>query len=90
MKICILCLFLLVSSGYTKEPIKYTFTGNLDYTQQKGKTATSSFGTEFRVPLWEHPQKKLMLYCGGSVEHNYNIFNQSQFVSGFGQLGIEF
>lgn len=66
------------------------FKGDFNYTEKEQKMAKNKLGLEFKKHLYETKDKKKLYYVGGSVYHNYDTFNSSYHINGFGQLGMEF
>lgn len=88
--LCILVFFvssLMLASDTTNS---FGFCGNVDYTQQKSQQLINVIGNDFRVKIFEPSNKKYMWFFGGSIEHNYNVFQRSYYINSFGQLGFEF
>lgn len=87
-KILILNLtFLLCSCNIAEEK---KFKGEFDYTKEEQEMVKNKFGVEFKKHLHETKDKKKLYYLGGSIYHNYDYFNRSYHINGFGQLGMEF
>ena len=82
--------FWTILTTYSQDINKLTFQGNINYTEQNNKSLINLLEAEYRVKLWEHPNKKYMIFFGGSIVHDYNIFMRSNKVSGFSQIGYEF
>lgn len=66
------------------------FKGNLDYTKRERETSNNKSGIEFKKHLYETRNKKYLYFLGGSIYHNYDLFNKSYHLNGFAQLGMEF
>lgn len=76
---------------FTDRPDSYTkFSGNFNYTKEQTEKAKNKIGVDFKKPFYETKDKQKLYYVGGSVYHNYDYFNKSYHVNGFGQLGMEF
>lgn len=76
---------------FKDRPDSYTkFLGEMDYSKSQRESANHKFGVEFKKPIHETKNKKNLYYIGGSVRHNYDVFNRSSYVNGFGHLGIEY
>jgi hypothetical protein len=89
MKYFILLIFLLTSCTSTNN--EYTkVSGNLKYTKDRTEKASNNIGLSFKKPIHETKDKKLLYYLGGNIYHNYDLFNNSYHINGFGNLGIEF
>ena len=87
-KILILNLIFLLSSCNIIEERKIK--GNFDYTKREQETVKNKLGVEFKKHLYETKNKQKLYYIGGSIYHNYDYFNKSYHINGFGQLGMEF
>ena len=66
------------------------FRGEFDYSRSERETAKNKFGTEFKKIIYQSPNKNKSYFIGGSVYHDYDIFNHVTTTHGFGHLGIEF
>lgn len=76
---------------FTDRPDAYTkFSGNFNYTKEQTEKAKNKIGLDFKKPLHETKDKKKLYYVGGSIYHNYDLFNNTYHVNGFGNLGVEF
>jgi hypothetical protein len=64
--------------------------GEFDYTKEVNESAYNKFGVDFKRPIYETKDKKKMYYVGGNVYHNYDLFNRSYYVNGFGHIGVEY
>jgi hypothetical protein len=92
--ICVLltsCTYNDMRKLFTDRPDAYTkFSGNFNYTKEQTEKAKNKIGVDFKKPLYETKNKQKLYYVGGSIYHNYDYFNRSYHVNGFGQLGMEF
>jgi len=76
---------------FKDRPDAYTkFLGQMDYSKSQRQDAQHKFGVDFKHPLHETKNEKMLYYMGGSAYHNYDLFNKSYYVNGFGHLGVEF
>lgn len=82
----LLC-FLICSCSVIEEK---KFKGEFNYTKEEKEMAKNKFGVEFKKHLYETKDKQKLYYVGGSIYHNYDYFNKSYHINGFGQLGMEF
>lgn len=64
--------------------------GEFSYTKKEKEMAKNKFGVEFKKNLYETKNKEQLYYLGGSIYHNYDYFNRSYHINGFGQIGMEF
>lgn len=92
--VCVLltsCTYNDMRKLFIDRPDSYTkFSGNFNYTKEQTEKAKNQIGVNFKKPLHETKDKKKLYYVGGSIYHNYDYFNRSYHVNGFGQLGMEF
>lgn len=82
--------FWTILTTYSQDINKLTLRGNINYTEQNNKSLIKLLETEYRVKLWEHSNKKYMIFFGGSIVHDYNIFMRSSKINGFSHIGYEF
>lgn len=76
---------------FKDRPDAYTkFLGEMDYSKSQREAANHKLGVDFKRPIHETKDKKKMYYVGGNVYHNYDVFNKSYYVNGFGHVGVEF
>ena len=78
----------LTACSYNNQEV--TFRGNFNYSKKEEESANNNLGIDFKKPIYTSKNKKYMYYLGGSVNHNYDVFNDVTFINGFGQLGVEF
>jgi actin-related protein len=92
MKIILLCIILFCTTltVHSQNATQFTFRGSVDYTQQRNQQLINVIGNDFKVKIFESSDKKYMWFFGGSIEHNYNIFQSSYHINGFGRMGIEY
>jgi hypothetical protein len=90
MKYTLCALILSIGSIVYGGPVEYKFRGNLDYTQQETKQMIHTLGNDFKISVYEAPTKSYMIFFGGSIEHNYDIFHRSYHINGFTNIGVEF
>ena len=92
MKIILICIILIGSilTSYPQDFNKFNFKGDVDYTQHRTSSLINHLELEYRIGLWESSNKKHMLFFGGQIAHDYDMFMKSYQISGFGQLGFEF
>lgn len=83
----ILICFFICSCNIADEK---KFKGEFNYTKEEQQMAKNKFGIEFKKNLYETPDKTKNYYIGGSIYHNYDLFNRSYHLNGFGQIGMEF
>lgn len=83
-----LCSCSYSSSTKKEKYIKYI--GEFSYTKKETETAKHKFGVQFRNPIYTSKNKKQMYYFGGSVYHNYDLFQTAYHINAFGELGVEF
>lgn len=85
------CTYNDMEKIFKDRPDAYTkFFGEFDYSKEVNETARNKFGMEFKRPIYETKNKKRLYYLGGNIYHNYDVFNRSFYVNGFGHLGMEF
>lgn len=83
--------FCSCSYNTTSKNEKYIkYTGEFNYTKKETETAKHKFGVQFRNPIYTTKNKKQMYYFGGSVYHNYDLFQTAYHLNAFGELGVEF
>ena len=76
---------------FVDRPDAYTkFSGEFNYTKEQNEKAKNKMGINFKKPLYETKNKSKLYYVGGSVYHNYDVFNNAYHINGFGQVGMEF
>jgi len=86
--LCLLLSVVLCSCALDKNT---KIAGNLNYTKQnKRESASNKIGIEFKKPIYETSDKTKSYHIGGSIYHNYDLFNRSYHLNGFSQLGMEF
>ena len=79
--------FLLSSCNILEEK---KFKGEFNYSKKEQNMASNKFGIEFKKNIYETSDKTKNYYLGGSIYHNYDLFNKSYYINGFAQLGMEF
>ena len=89
MKVLCLLLSVVLCSCALDEDTKIT--GNLNYTKRnQQQSASNNIGIQFKRSIYETSDKTKSYHIGGSIYHNYDLFNRSYHLNGFGQLGMEF
>lgn len=67
--------------------------GNMNYTKQTQtaqETLKHSFEIKYRKILHEPPDKKYLIYLGGNIHMDQDIFNNVSKVNAMSSAGIEF
>jgi hypothetical protein len=64
--------------------------GEFNYHKKEYETAKNKVGLNFKKPIYETKDGSKMFYTGGSIYHNYDIFNSVYHINGFGHFGVEF
>lgn len=82
----LLCFLICSCSILDEQKLK----GNFDYSKKEQQMAKNKIGIEFKKDIYETSDKTKNYYIGGSIYHNYDLFNKSYHLNGFGQLGMEF
>lgn len=89
MKMLCILLSVVICSCALDENAKIS--GNLNYTKRNDQeSASNKIGIQFKKNIYETPDKTKSYHIGGSVYHNYDLFNRSYHLNGFGQVGMEF
>jgi len=86
MKTVILAL-LMVTAALGSD---FTFSGNVSYSEHVKPQLTAGNKAEFRLKLFEPKHKRYLIYGGGSIYTDYNVFYQIVNTHGFATLGIEY
>ncbi len=83
-------IVMLTSSlfGCAHENLK--FSGNMDYTRSAAESLTNSLELKYRLPIYETQNNNCMVYLGGKIFIDYDVFNNESRVNGLSSLGIEF
>lgn len=87
LKVLISIFFISTASLHSND---FNFYGNIDYTKQNKSELINTIGNNFKIKIFEDKNEKYMIFFGGQIEHNYDIFLRTYHINGFTQLGIEF
>lgn len=81
----------MTSCVSSKDDNNYTkVSGNLKYSKSNIESASNDLNVSFKRPIHETKDKRFLYYIGGSIRHNYDLFNNSYHINGFGNLGMDF
>ena len=89
MKNYILAVILISSlAGCAHENLK--FSGNMDYTRSSAESLTNSLELKYRLPIYETQNNNYMIYLGGKIFIDYDVFNNESRINSLSSLGLEF
>jgi hypothetical protein len=65
-------------------------TGQTEYTQQQTKTLITSINAEYRITIYEPSHKFWLVYLGGKISPDYDLFGNELKTNVFTTLGVDF
>jgi hypothetical protein len=90
MKLLLFLLLCIVLCSCVQNK-NFKVSGNFNYTKNDQQPLVKNkVGIEFKKPIYETQDKTKSYHIGGSIYHNYDLFNRSYHLNGFGQVGMEF
>jgi hypothetical protein len=88
--IYILFIFIFLQSCSTK-PKNFNFYGNTEYQQSNTKNLNTELNLEYKLPVYETKNKKILYHFGGKLSSDYDHFgNQIKETNTFTTFGIDF
>jgi len=66
------------------------FYGNLDYSRSATESLYHNFEVHHKQPIYETRNSKYLIYLGGKVFVDYDVFNNESKINTFSSLGLEF
>jgi hypothetical protein len=64
--------------------------GNTDYSRSSTEVLTQSLEVKYRQPIYEPKHSKYMIYLGGKVLVDYDVFNRESRANALSTVGVEF
>jgi hypothetical protein len=82
-----ICICFNLSSCATDD---LELSGNTDYSRSSGEVLTQSLEVKYRQPIYEPKHSKYMVYLGGKVLVDYDVFNRESRANALSTVGVEF
>lgn len=69
----------------------FLFSGNLNYERkEEQQTLKNKLGGVFKRQIYQTKDQTKTYYLGGSIYHNYDVFNKTMHINGFGEISVVF
>lgn len=88
IKPLVFLITLLISAIASANELKLT--GQTEYTQQQTKTLITSINAEYRLTIYEPSHKFWLVYLGGKISPDYDLFGNELKTNVFTTLGVDF
>jgi hypothetical protein len=83
-------LFALLFALSTTNANTFKVTGQTEYTQQQTKSLITTINAEYRVTIYEPGHKSWLVYIGGKISPDYNVFGKELKTNVFTTIGVDF